>query len=85
MQTKFDGGSRRFRRGSLAGPQWQSGVGANFAMRMCWDYRREDFAKVRRGDEFGIYAVGTGRICVAALNQGNLEYVAKAVATVSRG
>lgn len=38
----------------------------------------------RLRDEFGIYAVGTGRICVAALNQGNLEYVAKAVATVSR-
>lgn len=38
----------------------------------------------RLRDEFGIYAVGTGRICVAALNQGNLEYVAKAVAAVSR-
>ncbi len=39
----------------------------------------------RLRDEFGIYAVGTGRICVAALNQGNLEYVAKAVATVAKG
>ncbi len=39
----------------------------------------------RLRDEFGIYAVGTGRICVAALNQGNLEYVAKAIAAVSRG
>ena len=39
----------------------------------------------RLRDEFGIYAVGTGRICVAALNQGNLEYVARAVATVSHG
>jgi len=39
----------------------------------------------RLRDEFAIYAVGTGRICVAALNQGNLEYVAKAVATVSKG
>ena len=39
----------------------------------------------RLRDEYGIYAVGTGRICVAALNQGNLEYVAKAVATVARG
>ena len=36
-------------------------------------------------DDYGIYAVGTGRICVAALNQGNLEYVAKAVATVAKG
>jgi aromatic-amino-acid transaminase len=39
----------------------------------------------RLRDEYGIYAVGTGRICVAALNQGNLEYVAKAVAAVSLG
>ncbi len=39
----------------------------------------------RLRDEFAIYAVGTGRICVAALNQGNLAYVAKAVATVSKG
>nr|WP_272494165.1 amino acid aminotransferase [Stenotrophomonas mori] len=36
-------------------------------------------------DDYGIYAVGTGRICVAALNQGNLDYVAKAVCAVSRG
>ena len=39
----------------------------------------------RLRDEYGIYAVGTGRICVAALNQGNLEYVAKAVATIAKG
>ncbi len=38
----------------------------------------------RLRDEYGIYAVGTGRICVAALNQGNLEYVAKAVSTVAK-
>ncbi|MCW4455358.1 aspartate/tyrosine/aromatic aminotransferase [Flavobacterium sp. MXW15] len=39
----------------------------------------------RLRDEYGIYAVGTGRICVAALNQDNLDYVAKAVYDVSRG
>ncbi|MDP1605536.1 MAG: amino acid aminotransferase [Rhodocyclaceae bacterium] len=32
--------------------------------------------------EYGIYAVSTGRICVAALNTRNIEYVAKAIATV---
>ena len=36
-------------------------------------------------DDYGIYAVGTGRICVAALSQNNLDYVAKAVYEVSRG
>ena len=39
----------------------------------------------RLRDEFGIYAVGTGRICVAALSQANLDYVTKAVATVAKG
>ena len=39
----------------------------------------------RLRDEFGIYAVGTGRICVAALSLQNLDYVAQAVAAVSRG
>ncbi len=36
----------------------------------------------RLRDEFGIYAVGSGRICVAALNSGNIDYVAQAVANV---
>jgi aromatic-amino-acid transaminase len=34
--------------------------------------------------EFGIYAVSSGRICVAALNSRNLDYVADAIAAVSR-
>lgn len=36
----------------------------------------------RLRDEFGIHAVATGRICVAALNSRNLDYVAKAIAAV---
>ena len=38
----------------------------------------------RLRDEFAIYALDSGRICVAALNRDNLETVAAAVATVSR-
>ncbi|QIB52090.1 amino acid aminotransferase [Pseudomonas sp. OIL-1] len=38
----------------------------------------------RLADEFGIYAVSSGRICVAALNMNNVDYVAKAMATVMR-
>ncbi len=37
----------------------------------------------RLREEYAIYAIGTGRICVAALNQGNLERVAAAVAAVT--
>ncbi|MGB8337448.1 MAG: amino acid aminotransferase [Burkholderiales bacterium] len=33
-------------------------------------------------NEFGIYAVSTGRICVAALNNKNIDYVADAIAHV---
>lgn len=36
----------------------------------------------RLKSEFGIYAVSTGRICVAALNTRNIDYVAQAIATV---
>ncbi len=39
----------------------------------------------RLRNEFGIYAVGSGRICVAALNSRNIDYVAKAIATVHKG
>ncbi|GAA5235429.1 aspartate/tyrosine/aromatic aminotransferase [Verticiella sediminum] len=57
-----------------------------------------DFVKAQRGmfsysgltsaqvdrlrEEHGIYAVGTGRICVAALNSRNIDNVAKAIAAV---
>jgi aromatic-amino-acid transaminase len=36
----------------------------------------------RLREEFGIYAVSTGRICVAALNTRNIDAVANAVAAV---
>lgn len=36
----------------------------------------------RLREEHGIYAVSSGRICVAALNSGNIDYVAKAIADV---
>ena len=36
----------------------------------------------RMQSEFGIYAVNTGRICLAALNTKNVDYVADAIAAV---
>ena len=38
---------------------------------------------VRLRNEFGVYGVDSGRICVAALNQGNIDAVVKAMAAVS--
>jgi len=39
----------------------------------------------RLREEYAIYALSTGRICVAALNEANIDYVAEAVAAVSKG
>lgn len=39
-------------------------------------------AVARLREEFAVYAVDTGRICVAALNTRNLDYVADAIASV---
>jgi aromatic-amino-acid transaminase len=36
----------------------------------------------RLREEFGIYAVSTGRICLAALNSRNIDAVADAIAKV---
>ncbi len=48
-----------------------------------FSYSGLDKTQVERlRDEYSIYAVDTGRICVAALNSRNIEYVADAIATV---
>lgn len=39
----------------------------------------------RLRSEFGVYGVDSGRICVAALNEGNLPVVAAAMAAVMKG
>jgi aromatic-amino-acid transaminase len=36
----------------------------------------------RLRDEYSIYAIDSGRICVAALNSKNIDYVAQAIAKV---
>jgi aromatic-amino-acid transaminase len=41
---------------------------------------REQVRRLR--EEYSIYAIDSGRICVAALNTHNIDYVAKAVASV---
>ena len=41
---------------------------------------KEQVHRLRK--EYSIYAIDTGRICVAALNSGNVDYVAEAIAKV---
>jgi aromatic-amino-acid transaminase len=43
---------------------------------------KEQVQRLRK--EYSIYAIETGRICVAALNSGNIDYVAQAIAKVSQ-
>jgi aromatic-amino-acid transaminase len=55
------------------------------AQRGMFSYTGLNKAQVERmRHEFGVYAVDSGRICVAALNEHNVAYVAKAIAAVSR-
>jgi aromatic-amino-acid transaminase len=37
---------------------------------------------VRLRSEFGVYGTDTGRMCVAALNSKNIDYVCQAIAKV---
>ena len=39
---------------------------------------------VRMREEFGVYAIESGRICCAALNMKNIDYSADAIASVIR-
>ena len=68
----------------------ENGVTADFSFvtrqRGMFSYSGLNPAQVERlRDEFGIYAVATGRICLAALNTRNIDYVAKAMAAVIKG
>ena len=65
----------------------QRGVTQDFSFvtrqRGMFSYSGLSSAQVDRlRNEYGIYAVGTGRICVAALNSKNIDFVADAIAAV---
>ena len=62
-----------------------AGQDFSFVARQCgmFSYSGLTVEQVERlKEEFGIYAVGTGRICVAALNNGNLDSVTRAIHAV---
>ena len=65
----------------------QRGVTRDFSFvtrqRGMFSYSGLNSAQVDRlRNEYGIYAVSTGRICLAALNSRNIDYVADAIAAV---
>jgi aromatic-amino-acid transaminase len=68
----------------------ENGVTQDFSFvarqRGMFSYSGLNPAQVERlRNEFAIYAVTTGRICLAALNSRNIDYVAKAMAAVIKG
>lgn len=74
-------------RTSLVEKLTQQNAGVDFSFisdqRGMFSYSGLSTAQVERlRTEFGIYAVGTGRICVAALNTNNIDYVADAISKV---
>lgn len=74
-------------RGQLVEKLAANGVARDFSFvrkqRGMFSYSGLTSAQVDRlRTEYGIYAVGSGRICVAALNTRNIDYVAKAIAQV---
>ena len=75
-------------RQTLAGMLTERLPGGDFsfvlAQRGMFSYSGLSKAQVQRlRDEFSVYAVDTGRICVAALNSKNIGYAADAIAKVS--
>ena len=77
---------REMRQGLVA-KLGQRAPGRDFAFirrqRGMFSYSGLSKAQVHRlRDEYSIYAVDSGRICVAALNSKNIEYVADAIAAV---
>jgi len=79
----------RAMRVSLVDKLKAAGVAQDFsfviAQRGMFSYTGLSAAQVEQlKSDFGIYAVSTGRICLAALNSGNIDYVAKAIAAVAK-
>lgn len=77
----------RLMRTQLVDKLKEYGVKENFdfvkQQRGMFSYSGMTAAQVDRlREEHGIYAVSSGRICVAALNSGNIDAVAKAIASV---
>jgi aromatic-amino-acid transaminase len=48
-----------------------------------FSYSGLELDKVRRlRSEFGLYIVDSGRICIAAMNENNLDYITEAISQV---
>ena len=76
-------------RSGLVGKIDERGVAQDFSFvtqqRGMFSYTGLSAAQVERmATEFGVYAVSTGRICLAAINSQNIDHVADAIAAVTK-
>ena len=68
----------------------EKGVARDFSFieKQCgmFSYSGIDLESVRRlRSEFGLYIVDSGRICVAAMNEKNMDYITSSIASVLKG
>jgi aromatic-amino-acid transaminase len=78
---------KAMRKALAEGVQKRSGADYSFVVKQrgLFSYTGLSKAQVERlRTEYSIYAIDTGRVCVAALNSGNIDYVADAIAKVIR-
>jgi len=78
---------KTMRKALAEGVQTRSGKDFSFVLNQhgLFSYTGLSKAQVERlRTEFSIYAIDTGRVCVSALNTGNIDYVADAIARVIR-
>ncbi|MDH5352090.1 MAG: aspartate/tyrosine/aromatic aminotransferase [Betaproteobacteria bacterium] len=78
---------KAMRKALAEGVQKRSGKDFSFVLqqRGLFSYTGLTKEQVQRlREEYSIYAIDTGRVCVAALNSGNIDYVAAAIAGVLR-
>jgi aromatic-amino-acid transaminase len=78
---------KAMRQALAEGVQKRSGKDFSFVLRQrgLFSYTGLTRAQVERlRSEYSIYAIDTGRVCVAALNSANIDYVAEAIAAVIR-
>lgn len=78
---------KAMRKALAEGVQKRSGKDFSFMLRQRGLFSYTGLTKdqvERLRTQYSIYAIDTGRVCVAALNSGNIDYVADAIAKVIR-
>ncbi len=66
---------------SITKPKFRSLIKAARYVQLHW-FSKEQVARLK--DEFAVYLVGTGRVCMAGVNRHNVKRIVEAFAAVSQ-